>query len=68
MSAAIERLLNEIQVAEMIDVKPQTLQSWRATGRYGLPYIRVGRLIRYRLADVEAWLLSRTTNGTVADE
>lgn len=36
---------------------------WRCTGRYGLPYIKVGRLVRYRRSAVETWLESRTING-----
>jgi hypothetical protein len=29
------------------------------TGRYGLPFIRVGRSIRYRKTDIDAWIASR---------
>jgi excisionase family DNA binding protein len=54
------QLLNEAQTAELIGVSPQTLSIWRCSGRYRLPYIRCGRLIRYRRSDVEAWLESRT--------
>lgn len=36
---------------------------WRCTGRYGLPYVKVGHNVRYRRSAIEAWLESRTVNG-----
>lgn len=57
-------LLDEQQAAITIDVTPGTLSVWRSTGRYKLPFIKVGRKVRYRRADLEAWLESRTrANG-----
>ena len=29
----------------------------------GIPFIKVGRLVRYRRSDLEAWLESRTQNS-----
>ena len=56
-------LLTPEDVAEMLGVSTQTLASWRTTNRYGLPFIRIGRLVRYRTADVEDFL-----NGFDDDE
>lgn len=56
-------LLTNDQAAALVGLKPQTLQNWRMTGKYNLPYIRVGRLIRYRRADVMNWLASRRGNA-----
>jgi excisionase family DNA binding protein len=66
MAAAIlpTPLLSEIEAAEILNVTAGTLSVWRCTRRYPLPYVKVGRAIRYRLADLEAWLQSRTV-GTV---
>lgn len=64
---SLQDLLNEIQAASFIDVTPGTLSVWRSTGRYNLPFIKVGRKVRYRRADLEAWLESRTrANGSTA--
>lgn len=57
------QVLNESQAAEFLGVKPQTLSVWRSTGRYDLPFVRVGRLIRYRRTDLEAWLESRAAGA-----
>ena len=60
-------LLDEKQAARSIDVTPGTLSVWRSTGRYNLPFIKVGRKVRYRRADLDAWLESRTrANGATA--
>lgn len=46
---------------------PESTQAvWRSTGRYGLPYIKLGRLVRYRRSEIEAWLASRTMGGAHA--
>ena len=51
-----------------LSLKPQTLAVWRTQKKYGLSYVRVGSRIRYRLADLEKFLESRTVNGVAADE
>lgn len=64
---ASHELLDENQAAKTIDVTPGTLSVWRSTGRYNLPFIKVGRKVRYRRADLEDWLESRTrANGATA--
>ncbi len=57
-------LLDEKQTAEFLGVAPGTLSVWRSAGRYNIPFIKVGHLVRYRRADLETWLESRTrANG-----
>lgn len=52
--------LNEAEAAEYLGVSPGTLTVWRSVGRYNLPYVKVGRLVRYRKSDLDAWLHQRT--------
>ena len=54
------KLLSDPEAAELLCVTPQTLAVWRCKKRYNLPYIKVGRKVRYREADLLAWLDSRT--------
>jgi excisionase family DNA binding protein len=56
-------LLDENSAAQFLQVEPGTLSVWRCTGRYKIPFIKVGRLVRYRRSDLEAWLESRTLNN-----
>jgi excisionase family DNA binding protein len=53
-------LLSPDQAAATIDVTSGTLSVWRSTGRYGIPFIKIGRKVRYRKSDLLAWLESRT--------
>ena len=47
------------KAAAFLGISKETLSVWRCTKRYGLPYIRVGRLIKYRLSDLTNFVESR---------
>jgi len=53
-----QQLITEKQAAAMLAVSHTTLSTWRCRHRYQLPFVRVGggRAIRYRLADVQAFI------------
>ena len=57
--ATRDPLLTEEQAAKFLGVKPASLQVWRSTKRYKLSYLKVGRLVRYRLSALNAFLASR---------
>lgn len=46
------------QLSEYLQVPIQTLYAWRSRGT-GPKSLRVGRYVRYRHADVAAWLAAR---------
>jgi excisionase family DNA binding protein len=46
------------QVAEYLGVPVRTLELWRHKGA-GPKYARVGKYVRYRWSDVEAWLAAQ---------
>ena len=47
-----QRLLTKEDVSKILGVTVGTLAVWRATKRYNLPYVKVGRLVRYRRSDI----------------
>lgn len=53
-------LLDPVQTAQVLVTTPATLEVWRSTGRHALKYVKVGRRVRYRVADLRAWLDART--------
>jgi len=53
--AAIEPLLSPDEVAVILGIPVKTLYQWRYKG-VGPRGLRIGRHVRYRSADVEAWL------------
>jgi hypothetical protein len=50
-----QKLITETELANIINRSVQTLRNDRHRRR-GLPYIRLGRSIRYDLRDVEAYI------------
>ena len=56
---SLPRLLTPEQVSESLNVTTHTLAVWRCEGRYNLPYIKTGRLVRYRECDVIACINNR---------
>jgi predicted site-specific integrase-resolvase len=48
-------LLPPPDVGELLSVSERTLEYWRYQGR-GPAFVRVGKRVRYRLSDVEAFL------------
>ena len=56
-------LLTRQQAAEFLGVKAQTLAVWATTKRYPLPYVRIGRKVKYRRADLERFIESRVVGG-----
>lgn len=56
---ATDKLLTRREVAELLRIKPQTLAAWGMRIQH-LPFVRVGKAIRYRLSDVEAFVMRHT--------
>ena len=57
-------LLNEREAAGRLGLKnPNTLAVWRCKKRYKLPFIRVGRYIRYDAKDIEKFLARNTESA-----
>lgn len=57
------KLMTPAEVAEYLSVSVETLNVWRCTKRYNLPYIKAGRLVRYREQDLETFVTSRMQGG-----
>ncbi len=54
-----ERLLTASEVAEHLGVPTETIYYWRSVGK-GPRGARVGRYLRFRRADVDAWVEQHT--------
>ncbi|MBI5173513.1 MAG: helix-turn-helix domain-containing protein [Candidatus Melainabacteria bacterium] len=61
--AANSDLLTRRQAAAYLGIAEQTLAVWKCTGRYHLPWIKIGRLVRYRKQDLDAFI-ARHAEGT----
>lgn len=60
-------LLSRKEAAVYLGVSEHTLAIWKVTGRYRLPVVKIGRLAKYRLSDLNAFIQSRVLgSGTTA--
>lgn len=68
LNARRDDLLSPADVARLFGIEVATLALWRQRGRPALPFIRLGAgrssPIRYRAADVEAFLAENSATST----
>ena len=57
------KLIDTVQLAEYLGNEVNTCEGWRLKG-IGPRYIKVGRLVRYRIENIDQWLESQTRNST----
>lgn len=55
----MEQLLTPAQTSKILNVPVKTLERWRGE-RTNLPYVHVGRGVRYRESDIIAWVERNT--------
>jgi predicted DNA-binding transcriptional regulator AlpA len=49
--------------AARVGLKPSTLEALRSRGG-GPAYVKLGRTVRYRVADLDAWVAARVIGST----
>ena len=54
-SSGFPKLLTPIDAAEILQVDIQLLNQWRSARR-GPRFVKIGRFVRYRATDLEAWI------------
>lgn len=58
-------LLSRREAARLLGVSVSTLAGWKCNGRVSIPCVKIGRLVKYRRADLEAFISERVVNGGV---
>ena len=64
---SIDDLLTPEEAAEQLDVSARTLSNWRSTGENELPYLKIGRNVRYRQEDIDELLEDLEAEGADSD-
>lgn len=59
------QLLTPLEAANYLGVTVGTLNVWRCTGRYSLPFVKVGRRVRYTRSHLDDFIERRTTQNGV---
>lgn len=60
-----QALLTPDEVAEMLGVPVSTLRFWRQT-KAGPGWVKVGRLVRYPVGELDTWLGQQPSGGAQA--
>lgn len=58
----MDRLLTPAELAQMLGLSVQTIYNRLNEGRPLPPHVRIGRLLRFRLSDVLAWIAALPTH------
>lgn len=62
-------LVDQKEAARRLGLGEGTLAVWRSTGRYQLPFVKIGRKVKYRIDDLDAWIAGRTrSNGATGEK
>lgn len=58
-----DRLIDEHKAAALLSCSVKTLRRWRWSGRE-LPFVKIGRCVRYDVADIDAYIAARRRQST----
>ena len=53
LASNAQELLDQDRAAAFLGIRAHTLEVWRTSGRYALPFVKIGRCVRYKRADLE---------------
>ena len=57
MNTAIStHLISVKEAAHILGIKKKTLDIWRSTQRYFIPYIKIGSSVKYDIKDIETFI------------
>ena len=54
------RLVGPEEASKILGVSPGTLSVWRTTGRYNLPFVKIGQKVKYKIDDLQTFIERRT--------
>ena len=60
-----DKLLNGHEAASLLGITYHTLAVWKSAKRYNVPYVKIGRLVKYRRSELERFI--RDNSAGMAD-
>lgn len=61
----LNALIRPDEAASILGISPGTMMVWRSTGRWNLPFVKVGSRVMYNPDDIQAFIERRTHTQTV---
>ena len=52
-------IIDTSEASQLLRIPESTLIKWRCTGENNIPFIKIGRCVRYRVVDLKKWLDAR---------
>ncbi len=62
MNTITAGLMTRAAAADYLGIAKGTLANWQSTGFRKLPFLKLGRHIRYRQHDLDAWIETNVQN------
>ena len=56
-------IVNTQEAAQLIRTPERSLIKWRSTGEHNIPFIKIGRNVRYRTTDLRKWIDAHVQGG-----
>ena len=56
-------IVDTAEAATLICTPEKSLIKWRSTGEHNIPFIKIGRNVRYRTKDLREWIEARVQGG-----
>lgn len=53
------------EAAQLIKIAESTLQKWRSTGENNIPFVKIGRSVRYKVSDLKAYVDRHVVGGAI---
>ncbi len=53
-------------MASLLSVKPSTVYQWASSGE--IPHYRLGRILRFKMKDLEAWIEGHRREKTIGEQ
>jgi hypothetical protein len=60
LSLELDTLTDTEGASSLLSIPTATLIKWRSTGEVRIPYVRIGRQIKYRTRDLKAFIETST--------
>lgn len=56
-------IVDTAEAAILIHTPAKSLIKWRSTGEHNIPFIKIGRNVRYRTKDLRDWIDAHVQGG-----